>query len=68
MGPPSEPPKLRNLVSTRVRGALFGPPYLLKALRPGSLYLRKRLPWKVFVPFCETTLICAPELRPSSAE
>jgi hypothetical protein len=53
---------------TLCAGALLKPPYLLKALRPGLLFLRKSEPWKTFVPFCETVSTCAPELRPYSAE
>ena len=34
----------------------------------GELYLKNAEPWTSFAPPWETTLTCAPELRPSSAE
>src|SRR5215218_2853035 len=43
-GPPIEPPYWLSRWLTRMRGALFGPPYLLKEFRPGLLFFRNRLP------------------------
>src|SRR5450759_2783236 len=63
------PPNWRLLVSTRFGFKVPKPDaYVLNALSPGSSYLPKRLPCMALVPFLDTTLTWAPEVRPSSAE
>src|SRR5258708_6282682 len=72
IGPPKLPPNPLYFLSTRLGPPVSNPltnlGILLKALRLGSFNLKNPLPCHWFVPFWETTLICAPLLRPSSAE
>ena len=53
---------------TRCGVSPCGPPHCCSELRPGVLRLNTALPWNRLVPFCDTTWIWAPVLRPNSAE